>query len=181
MEDQFTESENKFEKLKAEILRRSIAKKDFLSAKRMWDVVNIEKLDEPETCLCTKDGITERYTLEHRRTRKSIFVGNVCGKMFTSLDDIDGNELRSALNDLGRNGDAIPNLALIEYAQWSGFLRNDEEYNFLFCINEFGNSLFYNQTRKLRELNRRILDKKIVRPDLRDENAVKEFESLLNS
>lgn len=145
-------------------------------AKRMFEVIKIEKLGYSGTCVCKKDNIQEAYTLRHTKLGVEIVVGNICGKMFTSLDDIDEAEIRSSLDDLRANKNAIPNLALIEYAQFAGFIQSDEEYDFLFCTFVFENSLSEYRKRELRDINRRILSRSIVRKDFRDRD-VEEMEN----
>lgn len=51
-------------------------------AKSEWSVVDMEYVDEPETCLCGHFPIVEVFTLENKYTGEKVRVGNVCVNKF---------------------------------------------------------------------------------------------------
>lgn len=51
-------------------------------AKLEWDVVDIHKVEEPETCLCGHYPIVEICTIENTQTNQQARVGNCCVKKF---------------------------------------------------------------------------------------------------
>lgn len=56
-------------------------------AKLEWDVVDIEKVEDPETCLCGHFPILEICTIGNTKTRKEARVGNCCVKKFNNKSD----------------------------------------------------------------------------------------------
>lgn len=56
-------------------------------AKLEWELVDIERVEDPETCLCGHYPILEICTIKNRKTNKNADVGNCCVKKFIDKSD----------------------------------------------------------------------------------------------
>ncbi len=72
--------------LTTELMKLSSASK-WDEAKLEWDVSNIERVEEFETCLCGHFPIIEVCTIYNEKTRKEARVGNCCVKKFNEKSD----------------------------------------------------------------------------------------------
>lgn len=95
-----------FEILCKEIKERSKSS-EWESAKLEWNVIDMEYVDEPETCLCGHFPIVEVFTLENKYTGENIRIGNVCvnkfickNKAFDGYKRILKSKMASATMDL---------------------------------------------------------------------------------
>ena len=73
-------------KLTTELLKLSNSQK-WDDAKLEWDVTDIEKVDDSETCLCGHFPILEICTISNTKTKKDARVGNCCVKKFNNKSD----------------------------------------------------------------------------------------------
>lgn len=79
-------------KLFQEILKLSIEKNDFNTAKQEWIVADVWYADEEDgfsSCLCGHYPIKEHCAIHNKFTGKSAIVGNCCVKKFLKLDTDD--------------------------------------------------------------------------------------------
>ncbi len=56
-------------------------------AKLEWELVDIERVEDPETCLCGHYPILEICTIKNQKTNKNADVGNCCVKKFIDKSD----------------------------------------------------------------------------------------------
>ncbi len=73
-----------FEKLKEEMISRS-KEKDWPQAKLEWDIQDIFRVAEEQTCLCGHHPIFQICTLRNQLTREIAEVGNVCVEKFLGM------------------------------------------------------------------------------------------------
>ena len=73
-------------KLTTELLKLSNSPR-WDEAKLEWDVIDIEKVEEAETCLCGHFPILEICTIGNTKTKKEARVGNCCVKKFNNKSD----------------------------------------------------------------------------------------------
>ena len=69
-----------------ELLKLSNSQK-WDDAKLEWDVIDIEKAEDPETCLCGHFPILEICTISNTKNKKEARVGNCCVKKFNNKSD----------------------------------------------------------------------------------------------
>lgn len=72
--------------LTTEIVRLSKAD-TWDEAKLEWDLVDVEKVDEPETCMCGHQPIVEVCVIANRLNKQVTRVGNCCVKKFIARSD----------------------------------------------------------------------------------------------
>ncbi len=145
-----------FERLKAHILPRSVAK-DFESARSEWDLMYVEISDEPDHCPCGQQ-ILEHCYIRDRLTHRETYVGNVCINRFLGIDT--GN-LFDGLKRIRSDPSANANESVIEYARHKGFLY-ESEYQFLHST-KLKRKLSDRQVAWKMKINRRILSQTVVR------------------
>lgn len=146
-----------FKALQEHILSLSVAK-SWPLAVREWELFGIEKSEEPGSCPCGQT-ILEHCFLRNRVNDEQTHVGNVCVNRFMALDT---KGLFNGLRKIAKDDTARPNQELIEYALKAGFLFGTNEYEFL--VNMRGRrSLSAKQIAWVQKINRRILNKTIVR------------------
>ncbi|MES2668137.1 MAG: hypothetical protein V4644_00370 [Patescibacteria group bacterium] len=72
--------------LSSELIKLSKAK-SWDQAKLEWEVTNVHRVDEPETCLCDHYPIIEVCTIHNTETGEDARVGNCCVKKFNKDSD----------------------------------------------------------------------------------------------
>jgi hypothetical protein len=73
-------------KLTTELLKLSQSQK-WDEAKLEWELIDIERMEEPETCLCGHYPILEICLLKNNKTNDESRVGNCCVKKFNNKSD----------------------------------------------------------------------------------------------
>lgn len=73
-----------FEQLKAEMIARSRST-DWPQAKLEWDLRDVFRVAEEQTCLCGHHPIFQICTLRNQLTREEAEVGNVCVEKFLGM------------------------------------------------------------------------------------------------
>lgn len=88
-----------FDVLCKEIIDRSNSKVWDI-AKTEWSVVDMENVEEPETCLCGHFPITEVLILKNKYSNCRVRVGNVCvNKFITKNNNFNGyKKIRKDIN-----------------------------------------------------------------------------------
>ncbi|MDJ0275993.1 hypothetical protein QLH51_04135 [Sphingomonas sp. 2R-10] len=147
--------DHNFERLKAHILPRSVAK-DFESARSEWDLIYVEISDEPDHCPCGQQ-ILEHCYIRNRLTHRETYVGNICINRFLGIDT--GN-LFDGLKRIRSDPSANANESVIEYARRKGFLY-ESEYQFLHST-KLKRKLSDRQVAWKVKINRRILSQTVV-------------------
>lgn len=74
-----------FQTLKRGIIDLSVSSV-WETAKREWDLIDVYKADEAETCLCSHYPIIEVCVLRNRLNKHTTAVGNVCVNKFLGLN-----------------------------------------------------------------------------------------------
>lgn len=136
---------NNFGNLVKEILLLSENKNNFNLAKLEWVVYNLDKSNEPETCLCGKFPIKNLCYIKNNFNYNVALVGNCCVKHFDLDYDWYFNGVKKLKKDLRPTGKFI--LFLYE----NDFI-NDWEYKFL--------------------LNRENSKKKSLKQDLKEKQII---------
>lgn len=72
--------------LTTELLRLSQSK-NWDEAKLEWDLVDVERMEEPEQCICGHYPIIEVCTIRNNKTKLESRVGNCCVKKFNNTSD----------------------------------------------------------------------------------------------
>lgn len=140
-----------FEKLKAHILGLSEAD-NFSEAMQEWSQAEILLLNEWDNCPCGK-SIKELCFLKNSENGASTYVGNVCVRKFS---DIDNTNLIAGLKRIAACDTANANEAVIDYAHERGFLY-DGERGFLMNT-RFKKNPSPKVTDWKRKINRRITE-----------------------
>ncbi len=121
------EKSNEF-RLFEEIIARSLGK-TWNEAKLEWDLQNVYREDQPQTCLCGHTPIIEICVLRNRLNGETADVGNVCVTKFIGL----GSELIFAgLRRIAGDQNKALNEAAINYAYGQGWINAWEKG---FCLN----------------------------------------------
>jgi hypothetical protein len=72
--------------LTTELLKLSQSQK-WDEAKLEWELIDIERMEEPETCLCGHYPILEICLIKNGKTNNESRVGNCCVKKFNNKSD----------------------------------------------------------------------------------------------
>jgi len=145
-----------FERLKEHILPLSNAR-NFDTARREWDLIDIELSEEFDNCPCGQD-IKELCHITNRISSNTTYVGNVCINRFIGIDT--GNTF-AGLKRIAQDPSANPNEDLIEHAYRLGYIF-EKEYGFLMGTRRKRN-LSEKQLAWKQKINRRIINKTVVR------------------
>lgn len=168
-DQQETEKEPNFLKLKEHILKLSMEKTDFNKAKLEWELFQIHITHEFGRCPCGQK-IKEHCHLRNTNNGKKTWVGNICVKKFMNIDS---GTMFDGLKRIEKKINAKPNAMLIEYAWKNGYLYGENEYDFLRRIQR-KRKISEKQENWLLKINRRILQTIVVRqlPNENDENGL---------
>lgn len=150
--------EHNFERLKLHILPLSNAA-DFNDARNEWRLVGIEVRDDFDNCPCGKE-IKELCYIENQLNGNITHVGNVCVNKFIGIDT--GN-IFAGLRRIVEDDAANANEDLIIHAYKFGYIF-EKEYQFLMQT-RLKRKLSNKQLEWKRKINRRIINKAVVRRD----------------
>lgn len=145
-----------FERLRDHILPLSLAD-NFEVAKSEWILEAVEVSEEFDSCPCGQE-IKEHCYIRNKLTGHQTYVGNVCVNRFIGIDT---GTLFDGLKRIQRDSNANANLAVIEYAEFKGFLF-DKEPDFLRATIR-KRKLSTAQIAWKIKINRRILNQIVVR------------------
>lgn len=145
-----------FERLRDHILSLSLAD-NFAVAKSEWILEAVEVSEEFDSCPCGQE-IKEHCYIRNKLTGHQTYVGNVCVNRFIGIDT---GTLFDGLKRIERDSNANANLAVIEYAEFKGFLF-DKEPDFLRATIR-KRKLSTAQIAWKIKINRRILNQIVVR------------------
>lgn len=145
-----------FERLRDHILPLSLAD-NFEVAKSEWILEAVEVSEEFDSCPCGQE-IKEHCYIRNKLTGHQTYVGNVCVNRFIGIDT---GTLFDGLKRIQRDSNANANLAVIEYAEFKGFLF-DKEPDFLPATIR-KRKLSTAQIAWKIKINRRILNQIVVR------------------
>jgi hypothetical protein len=146
------EQSNEF-RLIEEIIARSVAK-NWDKARLEWDLKQVYREDEPQTCLCGHTPIIEICVLQNRRNGNFADVGNVCVTKFLGLES---DLIFLGLKRVAKDGHKALNEAAINYAFEQCWIN---EWERDFCLNTVRKrSLSSKQAAKRTEINRLVLAK----------------------
>lgn len=145
-----------FERLKAHILPLS-SSTSFEIAKLEWSLIGVEISEEFDECPCGKE-IKEHCYIQNRLTGKETYVGNVCINRFMGLGT---GTLFDGLRRIKADGDAAPNIALINHANACGYLYESE---YAFLVNTAKKrALSPGQLSWRQKINKRIISQTVVK------------------
>lgn len=99
---------------------------DFPAAKKEWRLVEISRLEAPDsdTCLCGHNPIREVCELENRTTDKTATVGNCCVKRFLELPS---GKIFDALKRIEEDNTKAVNQEALDYARERGWINEQSE------------------------------------------------------
>jgi len=121
-------------------------------AKLEWDLVEIYRQEEPDTCLCGHHPIIEICILKNRVNETCTVVGNVCVKKFMGLPS---DKIFQAVRRIGKDETKALNAEAIQHAHERGWI-NDWERSF--CFNTMRKrNLTPKQKSKRAEINQLVL------------------------
>lgn len=98
-------------------------------AKLEWELVDIEKVEDSETCLCGKYPILELCTIKNRKTNLETIVGNSCVKKFIDKSD----KIFRAVTKVIKDSEKSVNSETLIFALDKNWI-NSKEYNFYMNI-----------------------------------------------
>jgi len=145
-----------FERLRDHILPLSLAD-NFEVAKSEWILEAVEVSEEFDSCPCGQE-IKEHCYIRNKLTGRQTYVGNVCVNRFIGIDT---GTLFDGLKRIQRDSNANANLAVIEYAEFKGFLFEKEPDFLRATIRK--RKLSTAQIAWKIKINRRILNQIVVR------------------
>jgi hypothetical protein len=146
------ERSNQFRLFK-EVIALSVAD-NWEEAKLEWNLKQVYREDEPQTCLCGHTPIIEICVLQNRRNGNFADVGNVCVTKFLGLES---DLIFSGLRRIAKDRDKALNEAATDYAFGQGWI-NEWEKNF--CLDTMRKrELSAKQAIKRAEINRLVLAK----------------------
>lgn len=145
-----------FERLRDHILPLSLAD-NFEVAKSEWILEAVEVSEEFDSCPCGQE-IKEHCYIRNKFTGHQTYVGNICVNRFIGIDT---GTLFDGLKRIQRDSNANANLAVIEYAEFKGFLFEKEPDFLRATIRK--RKLSTAQIAWKIKINRRILNQIVVR------------------
>ena len=95
-------------------------------AKLEWELEDVYREDEPDTCLCGRFPINEICVLRNKRNNNQTIVGNVCVKKFLGLPS---DKIFQAIHRISEDDDKALNAEAIDHARKKGWI-NDWEKKF---------------------------------------------------
>ena len=114
--------------LTSELLKLSFAK-TWDEAKLEWDLVDVEKVSDLETCLCGHYPISEVCVIKNRKNHKVTRVGNCCVKKFNERS----GKIFQAYTRIKKDTEKSLNAETIDFAFQKNWI-NDRERNFYMDI-----------------------------------------------
>jgi hypothetical protein len=147
-------------RLTTEILVLS-AGKTWDEAKLEWRLENINKVNEPSTCLCGHYPITELCTIRNKKTGNSAIVGNCCVKKFIGLPS---DKIFQAVARVQKDWWRSLNAETIEHAFTKGWVTDWERRFYFDTMRKRVGSMSAKQSKKRHEINVSIVNKIIQSP-----------------
>ena len=105
-------------RLTQEIMDRSFAK-TWAEAKLEWEIAEVYKAHEPETCLCGHFPIIELCVLVNKITGQTVTVGNCCVRKFFELP---ADKIFEAFKRVGRDPTKSLNAEAVQHAFKVGWI-----------------------------------------------------------
>jgi len=139
-------------KLTTELLKLSQSQK-WDEAKLEWELIDIEKVEEPEECLCGHYPILEICSIKNNKTSNESRVGNCCVKKFNNKSD----KIFRSVAKIRKDVEKSVNAETLDWAfrsKWIG----DWEYKFYIDILRKQN-LSVKQLEKKKSINKKIENK----------------------
>lgn len=115
-------------KLTTELLKLSQSQK-WDEAKLEWELIDIERVEEPEECLCGHYPILEICLIKNSKTNNESRVGNCCVKKFNNKSDKIFRSVAKIRKDIEKSVNA-ETLELAIRNRWI----SDKEYKFYMDI-----------------------------------------------
>ena len=140
-------------KLTTEILALS-ASSDWDAAKMEWQLEDITKEEEPQTCLCGHYPIVELCTLRNRINHNTAIVGNCCVKRFIGLPS---EEIFQAVTRVQKDWWRALNKETIYHAYDKRWITEWELTFYLDTMRKRIDSMSGKQSSKRNEINKRVL------------------------
>jgi hypothetical protein len=126
-------------------------------ARLEWDLVDVARDDDPQSCLCGHHPINELCTIRNRETQKTTVVGNCCVKKFLGLSS---HKIFQAVARVQKEWWRALNAETIALAHRNRWINDWERGFYLDTMRK--RELSGNQSRKRYEINTKILSR-IVR------------------
>lgn len=111
-------------KLTTELIKLSQSP-NWSDAKLEWELVEVEKVEEPEECLCGHFPIIEICTIRNNKTNSEARVGNCCVKKFNDKSDKIFRSLAKIKKDINKS----INLTTLDWSLKSKWI-NQNDYDF---------------------------------------------------
>jgi hypothetical protein len=138
--------------LTTELMKLSFSQK-WDEAKLEWQLIDIEKVEEAESCLCGHYPILEICTIKNIKINNQVRVGNCCVKKFNNQSD----KIFKAISRVKKDKTKSLNAETIDFARKKGYV-SEWEKNFYVDIMRKRN-LSLNQSSKKESVNNKILSK----------------------
>ena len=123
-------------------------------AKLEWDLSEIFRVEEPETCLCGHNPIIEICVIQNRLNQNTATVGNVCVKKFLGLPS---DKIFQAIRRIRSDQTRALNPETIQHAFKNRWINKWEKEFYESTMQK--RSMTFNQRRKRVEINNTVLDK----------------------
>jgi hypothetical protein len=98
-------------------------------AKLEWDLIDVEKVEDSEECLCGHYPILEICTIKNNKTNKESRVGNCCVKKFNNKSD----KIFRSIAKTRKNTEKSLNSETLEFAFKNKWIK-DWDYKFYMNI-----------------------------------------------
>jgi hypothetical protein len=138
--------------LTSELLKLSQSKK-WDEAKLEWDLIDIEKVDESEECLCGHYPINEICLIKNNKTNKESRVGNCCVKKFNNKSD----KIFRAIAKVKKNFEKSVNSETLELAKQNKWINSWEHKFYMDILRK--KRLSDKQVVIKKGINKKIIDK----------------------
>lgn len=145
-------------KLTSEIIALSVSK-SWDEAKLEWQLEDVSKEEEPETCLCGHHPILELCTLRNTRNQNAAVVGNCCVKKFIGLPS---EKIFQAITRVQKDWWRALNAETIDHAYRKGWITDWERTFYFDTMRKRLDGMSSKQSAKRHEINHRVL-KRIIR------------------
>lgn len=122
-------------------------------AKLEWQLIDVEKVEDAESCLCGHYPILEICTIKNIKTTKSARVGNCCVKKFNNQSD----KIFKAISRIKKDKTKSLNAETIDFAFGKKYI-SEWERNFYFDVMRKRN-LYPKQIAKKESINGKVLSK----------------------
>jgi hypothetical protein len=114
--------------LTTELMKLSFSQK-WDEAKLEWQLIDIEKVEEAESCLCGHYPILEICTIKNIKINNQVRVGNCCVKKFNNQSD----KIFKAISRVKKDKTKSLNAETIDFARKKGYV-SEWEKNFYLDI-----------------------------------------------